>query len=138
MEKKFTWNRRGGYEVSSVGDKRFSALFAKMPDGRSLEAHYACDIKAYDPGGSDWRPFKGMPPLNPNINLLEEYINLWRIWAKHNINLMRILYVEASKHDYVLSDCFANTICNQANALSVILNELVEQGKETKSEGNKS
>ena len=30
----FTWSRRGGYEVSTKGDKRFSALVAKMPDGR--------------------------------------------------------------------------------------------------------
>lgn len=48
----FTWARRGGYEVSSKGDKRFSSFCAIMPDGRSLECHYQCDIKGYDVGGT--------------------------------------------------------------------------------------
>ena len=34
------WSRKGGYECSSKGDKRFSALFAVMPDGRTIEQHY--------------------------------------------------------------------------------------------------
>lgn len=34
----YTWKRydKNGYEVSSAGDKRFSAFYAKMPDGRSF------------------------------------------------------------------------------------------------------
>lgn len=40
----FTWVRRGAYEVSSVGDKRFSAFNAIMPDGRSIEQIYHCDV----------------------------------------------------------------------------------------------
>lgn len=38
----FTHTRRGGYEVSTKGDKRFSALNAIMPDGRSIEQVYQC------------------------------------------------------------------------------------------------
>ena len=34
---KFTYGRTGGYEVSTQGDKRFSALVARMPDGRTIE-----------------------------------------------------------------------------------------------------
>lgn len=41
----FKSNKNYGYEVSSSGDKRFSALFAKMADGRTIEEHYQCDIK---------------------------------------------------------------------------------------------
>lgn len=46
MLSRYSWGRRTrpGYEVSSKGDKRFSALFAKMPDGRSIEMHYQCDV----------------------------------------------------------------------------------------------
>lgn len=51
----FTWSRRGGYEVSSKGDKRFSAFNAIMPDGRSIEEIYQCDCKHFDPGGTNWR-----------------------------------------------------------------------------------
>lgn len=36
----YSWKRYGGYEVSTHGDKRFSAFCALMPDGRSIEMHY--------------------------------------------------------------------------------------------------
>ena len=51
-----------GYECSTKGDKRFSAFCAIMPDGRSLEMWYQCDIKGYDIGGTNWRLGKGNPP----------------------------------------------------------------------------
>ena len=41
----YKWARYGGYEVSSKGDKRFSAFNAYLPDGRSIEQVYQCDIK---------------------------------------------------------------------------------------------
>ena len=41
---KYIWQRRGGYEVSSKGDKRFSALNAVLPDGLSIEVHYQCRV----------------------------------------------------------------------------------------------
>ena len=49
----YTWSRRGGYECSSKGDKRFSAFTARLPDGRTIEEHYQCDIKSYEPGGTN-------------------------------------------------------------------------------------
>lgn len=127
----FKWARRhkNGYEVSSKGDKRFSAFNAILSDGRSIEQHYQCDIKGYDIGGTNWRLGKGKPSLR-ECDLLKEYINLWREWAQDNLHLMRELYKEVIKHDYTLTDCFATTEVNQANALSVVLNELVKKGKQ--------
>ena len=148
----FKWARRhkNGYEVSSKGDKRFSALNAILSDGRSIEQHYQCDIKGYDIGGTNWRLGKGKPSLR-ECDLLKEYINLWREWAQDNLHLMRELYKEAIKHDCkcgssertlrvrdlsepnepcILTDCFATTEVNQAHALSIVLNELVKKGKQ--------
>ena len=119
----FTWQRHGGYEVSSQGDTRFSAMYAIMPDGRSLESWYQCDQKGYDPGGSNWRLGKGKPPLNPAIDLWASYLGLWRLWASIHINHMEELRVLATAHNKVLSDCFAKTPVNQAHALAAILNE---------------
>lgn len=120
----YTWARTGGYEVSSRGDRRFSAMYAIMPDGRSLEKHYQCCVKGYDPGGHDWRLGKGKPPLDITIDLYEKYKNLWRIWAKHNPLLLQDLKFQMMlKNKTCLSDMFAHTNVNQARALSEILNE---------------
>lgn len=129
---KVTWTRRSiprtahGYEVSSKGDRRFSALYAIMPDGRSLECHYQCDVKQFEPGGTNWMLGKGKPPLNPNTDLWAEYLKLWKIWARDNIPLLRELWLLVSARGYVLTDCFATTTVNQAHALSVIINSLIE------------
>ena len=123
----FTWKRYGGYEVSSRGDSRFSAFNATMPDGRSIEQHYQCDVKGYDPGGRNWQLGKGRPPLDPSTDLWEEYLSLWRQWSKNNLPLMRELYRAAKEKDKVLSDRFATTPVNQAHALATVLNELCEK-----------
>lgn len=125
----FTWSRFGGYEVSSKGDKRFSAFNAYLDDGRTIEQHYQCDIKGYDPGGVNWRLGKGKLPLQPDINLFLLYSNLWRSWAYKNIHLMRELYFLGKTKNYILSDCFATTEINQAHALSCILNELLQKNQ---------
>lgn len=117
----FTWTRYGGYEVSSRGDKRFSAFNARMPDGRSLEAHYQCDVKGYAPGSSNWRLGKGKPPLDRSVDLYAAYLALWRTWAAHNPALINDLRQRATSG--VLSDRFASTPVNQARALADILNE---------------
>lgn len=126
----FTWTRRGGYEVSSKGDKRFSALNAYLEDGRTIEQKYQLDPypvgKGYDPGGLDWRKGKGRKPLDPRSTpeaLYEGYKSLWRQWATLYPQLMLELRVEALKHGGVLSDCFASTPVNQAHALADLLNE---------------
>lgn len=127
MTKEFKWSRFGGYECSSKGDKRFSALNARLRDFRTIEQHYQCDIKGYDPGGTDWRLGKGKPAVNPNIDLYKEYLQLWINWATDNVALMRELYRLAKEKDYVLSDRFATSEVNQARALADVLNMLVRK-----------
>lgn len=100
----------------------FSAFNAIMPDGRSIEQHYQCDVKGYDPGGHNWRLGKGRPPLDTSKDLWGEYLALWRQWAQHNPRLIEELYDLASNHGAVLSDRFATTPVNQAHALATILN----------------
>lgn len=120
----FTWKRYGGYECSGRGDKRFSAFSALMPDGRSIEHHYQCDVKAYCPGGTNWRLGKGKPPLDKTIDLYSEYLKLWQIWAKtHEAELFELRDL-ATLHGCILSDRFASTEVNQARALADILNQM--------------
>lgn len=123
----FTWSNRGeGYECSSKGDKRFSAFYARMQDGRTIEQHYQCDVKGYDIGGTNWNLGKGKPPVNglTEDELLDQYVDLWRIWARDNLDYIRDLYRECTKTNNNLTDMFATTRVNQAHALSIILNEL--------------
>lgn len=119
----FGWTRYGkGYEVSTDGDRRFSALYAKMADGRTVEMHYQLDVKGYQPGGTDWRLGKGKPPLDTSIDLWQEYLKLWKLWAKDHPNLMSELRACAAVSGYKLSDKFAKTEVSQARALAYILN----------------
>jgi hypothetical protein len=134
----FAWRRFGGYEVSSKGDKRFSAFNAIMADGRSLECHYQCDVKGYQPGGRNWQLGKGKPSLTPLTpsELFEAYLGLWREWATHHPELIEELYQCARSPDHpfgieepnYLCDRFATTPVNQAHALSIILNERYPEG----------
>lgn len=128
--KLFRWRRHDGYEVSSKGDSRFSALNARFPTeylgGRTIEQIYQCCIKCYNPGGTNWKDYKGKPPLNPTVDLWKEYLSLWRLWSHLNIDLMRELYAKASYGgSYYLSDIFASTPISQARALADCLNELL-------------
>ena len=121
--KTYKWSRTGGYECSSKGDKRFSAFTALLPDGRSIEQHYQCDVKGYDPQGTDWRLGKGKPPLR-DVDLWSQYLMLWTVWAINNPIPMKELRELANMHNSTLSDMFAHTPVNQARALSEILNLL--------------
>lgn len=98
-------------------------MFALMPDGRTVEAHYQCDVKGHAPGSTDWRLGKSKPPLDKTKNLWVEYKELWRIWAINNPDLMRILAEECKWFDSTLSDKFANSDISQARALAELLNE---------------
>lgn len=120
-----TWARFGGYECSTKGDRRFSALVAKMPDGRTIEQWYQCDIKAYDIGGTNWSAGKGKKPIPEYKDdaLWQMYLCLWRIWVLHNQELANELIELAKKNNNCLSDRFATTDINQAAALATILNE---------------
>lgn len=119
----FTWSRYGGYECSTKGDKNFSAFCAILSDGRSIEEHYQCDIKGYQPGGKNWKLGKGKPALNDTTNLWLEYLKLWVIWSRINPDKIEFLTTKAIEHNYILSDRFATSPINQARALSVILNK---------------
>ena len=100
-------------------------MFAVLPDGRSVEQHYQCDIKGYVVGGLNWRLGKGKPPLNPKIDTWGEYLKLWEIWSsRHYMLMIELAEMSSVYHDRVLSDCFASTEINQAKALSVILNKM--------------
>ena len=122
------WVNSGGYECSTRGDRRFSALVALMPDRRTIEMWYQCDIKGYEPGGTNWKLGKGKAAIYGfnREQQMELYISLWRLWAIRNGQLVEELANEARKPQYKngLSDMFArgNPI-NQANALVTIINE---------------
>lgn len=90
-----------------------------MPDGFSIEHHYQVKIKGF----TSIKEGKGKPPLNKDVNLYEEYLKLWKIWAKSHDKLLSELMLNISKFNYVLSDRFATTEVNQAHALADILNE---------------
>ena len=124
--KKQKWARfsNNSYEVSSSGDKRFSALFARLNDGRTIEEAYQLDIKGYRKITNNWREAKGKPPLN-NISkdkLYELYKNLWRQWASENIvDFLDLMKVAEGKY---LTDKYASSNISQARALSELINEL--------------
>lgn len=122
----FTWRRHGGYECSTAGDARFSAFNCKLKDGRTIEMHYQCDVKGYDPNGVNWKLGKGKPPKNgmSKTAMYMAYKNLWREWCLSNYELFKELgKIAYTKHSGVLSDRFATTPINQACALSELLEE---------------
>lgn len=123
--KHIDWSRYGGYECSTKGDKRFSALVTKLPDGRTVEEHYQCDVKGWDPGGKKWWLGKGKPSIKgyTKQELWLQYLLLWKEWARHNQDLLVELRQLAEQHNCQLSDRFATSPTNQAHALAHILNE---------------
>jgi hypothetical protein len=118
-----------GYECSSRGDKRFSALFARLADGRTIEEGYQLDVKGYRQHSNEWRAGKGKPPLNgkTKAELWAEYLVLWETWASENPEL--IVELELKSRDKVLTDMFATTDVNQAHALSVIIRNMRENAR---------
>ena len=123
--KQFTWARKSenSYEVSSKGDKRFSALVATLKDGRTIEEAYQLDIKGYRSQGNNWRLGKGKPPLKPisKEETWQAYKNLWRQFLEENPTLEQDLREKATGK--VLTDMFASTDISQARALAELLNE---------------
>ena len=116
----YRWSRYGGYECSSRGDRCFSALFARMPDGRTIEDHYQIDVKGYASATLG----KGRAPIHCTPEeAWTQYLALWRLWARNHPGLIRILRENADRHGGLLSDAFATSTTNQARALSEILND---------------
>ena len=112
-----------GYEVSAAGDKRFSALVARLKDGRTIEEAYQLDIKGYRPYSNDWRYGKGKIPIDKGVDLWREYLTLWEDWAKDNTSLIEDLYLKIQPYQ-ILTDRYAWTEVSQARALAKILNDL--------------
>lgn len=112
---------KNNYEVSSKGDKRFSALYATLQDGRTIEEAYQLDVKGYRKFGDNWKLGKGKKPLDLSIDTWKEYKNLWKLYLNENPNLVRELQ-ELSEVNF--TDMFANTSISQARALAELLNEL--------------
>lgn len=117
----FKYSIHSGYECSSKGDNRFSAFFARLPDGCSIEYHYQVGVKGYP----SIKEGKGQPPKTRMSAdaLYERYLALWRQWAQLNPELIEELRFHASQCDGVLRDSFATGHVNQARALAQILNE---------------
>lgn len=120
----FIWKRydQNGYEVSTSGDARFSALRAKLKDDRTIEMHYQCDIKGFDVGGTNISLGKGKPPKDLSTNLWKSYLSLWEEWSRDNMELMKELKHNASLRNHTLTDQYAKTHISQARALAFILN----------------
>ncbi len=117
----FTWARKGGYEISSIGDKRYSAFYAKLASGETIEHIYQCHIKGY----KSIKEGKGKKPLNnmSHHELWLAYLKLWEQWSIENEDDLFELALLATANNYTLSDTFASTPINQARALSHILNK---------------
>jgi hypothetical protein len=101
------------YEVSSAGDKRFSAMHAKLPSGQTIENAYQT-LKGTG---------KGRPALDPNFDYWGTYKGLWNEFFDANPNALTEIAEKSSGK--VLTDRFANTSNNQARAIHEIL---VERG----------
>lgn len=132
---------RGTYEVSTAGDKRFSALNVTFAEGtiidgvdvsgKTIEYVYQNVIK---------KSGKGKAPAKNSIlnldgkNLTKEeledfsyhkgYLPLWQEWAKQNPALISEL--KAKSAGKTLTDKFARTKVSQARALTDILNNFNE------------
>jgi hypothetical protein len=129
--KKQEWARHSNnsYEVSSHGDKRFSALYAKLQDGRTIEEAYQLDVKGYRTQSNDWQFGKGKPPIR-NITTEQqwnEYKQLWKTYLNENPVLFADLKDKAKGK--TLTDKFASTSVSQARALAEIINESIETAK---------
>lgn len=113
-----------GYEVSSHGDRRFSALNARLKDGRTIEEAYQLDVKGYRSQSNNWRAGKGKPPISPisKEELYQKYLSLWRQWGKENPVLLMTLKEKAAGK--TLTDKFATTPITQARALADLLKEI--------------
>lgn len=131
------WARtaENGYEVSTRGDRRFSALVATFAPGtkigrvdvggKSIEDVYQTVIK---------RSGKGLPPAEDSVLYQKDlspkdrelvtfdkgYLPLWTIWAGQNPALIDDLRQKSAGK--VLTDMFASTGVSQARALDAILN----------------
>lgn len=130
-------NGKPNYEVSSRGDRRFSAmtatfapgttLFGHDVSGRTIESVYQHGVKQGD-WTTDNNNKTGAPKDKTIINgntendsYTQGYLPLWQEWAKQNPHLIEELRQKAQGK--VITDMFASTAVSQARALADILNQ---------------
>lgn len=133
----YNWARTAsdGYEVSSRGDSRFSALNAKFAPGttlfghdvsnRTIESVYQHGVKQGD-WGTDNNSKTGAPKdktiitgNTENDSYIQGYLPLWQEWARQNPQLIEELRQKVQGR--VITDMFASTAVSQARALADIL-----------------
>jgi hypothetical protein len=143
QETNVNWSRYAdnGYEVSSQGDNRFSALNATFKEGtmiegvdvggRTIEDVYQSVIKK---SGKGQAPSKDSKLYNPSLTTKEQqedysysegYLPLWQEWARQNPSLIEEL--REKSNGKTLTDKFASTRVSQARALAEILNNTKKQ-----------
>jgi len=118
----YTFSKSKGFEVSTKGDnlgKQFSALNAKLKDGRTIELAYQ-QAKGY----KTIKEGKGKEAIDPNFDYYGEYKKLWKQWAKENPSKIKELKDYLDENNItVLRDRFATTENRQDKVLAEILNE---------------
>lgn len=131
-------NGKPNYEVSSRGDKRFSAmtatfapgttLFGHDVSGRTIENVYQNGVKQGQWHVSVGNQKTGAPSSKEIIkgnteddSYYQGYLPLWQEWAKQNPQLIEELRQKAQGK--ILTDMFASTAVSQARALADILNQ---------------
>lgn len=130
------------YEVSSAGDKQFSALYATFKpgtiidgvdvSGMTIENVYQSVIKKSSKGQA---PSRDSKLYNPSLKTEQEredfsyregYLPLWQEWARQNPEAIEAL--RKAVEDKVLTDKFAKTRVSQARALADILTQTQKLG----------
>lgn len=126
----YTWSRykkgQNDYECSSVGDKRLSALFAKLKDGRIIEDIYQLDIKGNGQATTGFSKSccgKRQSKM-PREYLWQNYLLLWKQYLDENPDLVLELLQDRTRN---FTDCFAKSDISQARAIATILNQMIEQ-----------
>jgi len=118
----YTFSKTKGFEVSTKGNelgKQFSALNAKLKDGRTIELAYM-QAKGY----KTVKEGKGKEAIDPNFDYYGEYKKLWKQWAKENPNKIKELKDYLDENNITtLRDRFATTENRQDKVLAEILNE---------------
>ena len=120
-------------ELSSAGDKRFSALYARLKkfDNMTIEYIYQVHIKGYD----SIKEGKDKPGLLMDYeSQRKEYIKLWWAYLEENPTYLQYL-CEKRKQGYVFHDKFArkNSV-NQAEALTALVDAFNQSSAATTKE----
>lgn len=158
LQKKIDWaiTANNPYEVSTAGDKRFSALNATFQEGTIFEGQnvggYTIEevyqtFAKHGELSKNWRKYKGSAPSKGSLTYTDQdltkeeyenysyekaYLPLWQLWADQNPELIQELREKSDGK--TLTDKYANnTTVSQARALADILNSMYYTG-ETKKE----